>query len=75
MTRHDRHPGGADIAPNEVKTKFRPLENKYMAIAAGAGFLLALLLTDGSLLGAFGAFALIAGIGWIAHRLLRRRSG
>ena len=42
-----------------------------MAVAAAAGFLLTLLLTDGSLIAAFGALALIAGIGWAAHRLLR----
>lgn len=44
------------------------VENKYMAIAALAGFLLALVLTDGSLGAAFGALAAIAGIGWIVHR-------
>lgn len=51
--------------------KFYPVENKYMAMAAVAGFLLTLLLTEGSLIAAFGALALIAGIGWTAHRLLR----
>jgi hypothetical protein len=48
-----------------------PVENKYVAVAAAIGFLLALWLTDGSLRAAFGVLALVAGIGWIAHRLLR----
>ena len=51
-----------------------PIENKYVAIAAVAGFLLALWLTDGSMIAAFGVLALIAGIGWATRRLLRRRS-
>lgn len=42
-----------------------------MAGAAVVAFLLALLLTDGSLFAAFAALALVAGIGWVAHRLLR----
>jgi hypothetical protein len=46
-----------------------PIESKYMAGAAVVGFLLTLLLTDGSLIAAFGALGLIAGIGWVAHRL------
>ena len=45
------------------------VENKYMAIAALGGFLLALVLTDGNLSAAFGALAAIAGIGWMFHRL------
>ncbi|HMD48544.1 MAG TPA: hypothetical protein VKG79_05580 [Bryobacteraceae bacterium] len=48
-----------------------PIENKYVAIAAVAGFLLALWLTDGSMIAAFGVLALIAGIGWATRRLLR----
>jgi len=47
------------------------LENKYAAIAAVVGFLLALWLTDGSMIAAFGVLALISGIGWAARRLLR----
>jgi hypothetical protein len=35
------------------------------------GFLLALLLTGGSLIAAFAALALVGGSGWVAHRLLR----
>jgi hypothetical protein len=48
-----------------------PIENKYMAVAAAIGFLVILWLTGGSLYAAFGALALVAGLGWIAHRLLR----
>jgi len=29
------------------------------------------MLTGGNLIAAFGALALVAGIGWVAHRLLR----
>ncbi len=47
-----------------------PIENKYIAGAAVLAFLLALLLSHGSLFAAFGALALIAGIGWVAHRLM-----
>ena len=46
------------------------LENKYTAIAAVVGFLLALWLTDGSMIAAFGVLALIAGAGWAVRRLL-----
>ena len=38
------------------------------AIAAVAGFLLAVWLTDGSLMAGFGVFALIAGVGWAVRR-------
>jgi hypothetical protein len=48
-----------------------PIENKYVAITAVAGFLLTLWLTDGSKIAAFGVSALIAGIGWAVQRLLR----
>jgi hypothetical protein len=51
--------------------KLHPVESKYMAGAAVVGFLLTLLLTGGNLIAAFGALALVAGIGWVAHRLLR----
>jgi hypothetical protein len=47
------------------------IENKYMAVAAMIGFLVMLWLTGGSLYAAFGALALIAGIGWIARKLFR----
>jgi hypothetical protein len=52
--------------PND---RLHPIESKYMAGAAVVGFLLMLLLTGGSLFAAFGALALIGGIGWIALRL------
>ncbi len=42
-----------------------------MAVAAVVGFLVMLWLTGGSLYAAFGALALIAGIGWAARRILR----
>jgi hypothetical protein len=48
-----------------------PIENKYMAVAAVIGFLVMLWLTGGSLYAAFGALALIGGIGWVAHKLFR----
>jgi hypothetical protein len=51
--------------------RLHPIESKYMAGAAVVGFLLTLLLTGGSLIAAFGALALIGGVGWVAHRLLR----
>jgi hypothetical protein len=47
-----------------------PIESKYAAGAAVAGFLLTLLLTDGGLIAAFGALGLIAGIGSVAHHLV-----
>jgi hypothetical protein len=52
-----------------------PIESKYVAGAAVVGFLLALLLTHGRLVAAFGTLALIAGLGWAAHRILQRLSG
>jgi hypothetical protein len=61
----------AEIAGEPSRKKFYPVENKYMALAAVGGFLLMLLLTGGSLIAAFGALALIAGIGWAIHRLRR----
>jgi ABC-type Fe3+ transport system permease subunit len=51
--------------------KLHPIESKYMASAAVVGFLLTLPLTGGSLIAAFGVLALLGGIGWVAHRLLR----
>ncbi len=51
--------------------RLHPIESKYMAGTAAVGFLLALLLTGGSLIAAFGVLALVGGIGWMAHRLLR----
>jgi hypothetical protein len=47
--------------------KLHPIESKYMASAAVVGFLL----TGGSLIDAFGVLALVGGIGWVVHRLLR----
>jgi hypothetical protein len=48
------------------------IENKYAVIAAVAGFLLVLWLSDGSMYAAFGALALIAGIGWAVRRIFGR---
>ncbi len=45
------------------------IENKYAAIAAVIGFLLALWLSGGSLTAAFGVLALIAGVGWAVRRI------
>ena len=45
------------------------IENKYVVVAAALGFLLALYLTDGSLMAGFGILALVAGIGWAVRRL------
>ncbi len=47
------------------------IENKYVAIAAAIAFLVMLWLTGGSLYAAFGALALIAGIGWVVHKFRR----
>jgi hypothetical protein len=44
--------------------RFYPIENKYMIGAAVVGFLLALFLTGGIIIVAFGVLALIGGIGW-----------
>jgi hypothetical protein len=43
------------------------MESRYAVLAAVAGFLLALLVSHGSVAAAFGAFALIAGLGWVAR--------
>jgi hypothetical protein len=48
-----------------------PIESKYVAIAAAVGFMITLLITDGSLMSAFGVLAAIAGIGWVVHRSRR----
>jgi hypothetical protein len=56
---------------NQPEGRLHPIESKYMAGAAVVGFLLTLLLTGGSLIAAFGALALVGGVGWIVHRLLR----
>jgi len=48
-----------------------PIENKYVVVAAVVGFLLALYVTGGSLVAAFGILALVAGLGWAARRLTR----
>jgi hypothetical protein len=49
------------------------IENKYAAVAAVVAFLLVLWLSDGSLFAAFGALALIAGIGWAVRRVFGGR--
>lgn len=46
-----------------------PIENKYVVIASVLAFLLVLWLSHGSLYAAFGALALIAGVGWAARRV------
>ncbi len=48
-----------------------PIESKYVAVAAAIGFLAVLWLTGGSLYAAFGTLALIAGIGWVVHKIFR----
>jgi len=67
---HDR-----DAADGAPAGKLYPIENKYITGAAVVAFLLALLLSHGSLFAAFGALALIAGLGWVAHRILHPRPG
>jgi hypothetical protein len=64
-----------DVADGRSAGKLHPIENKYMVVAAVVAFLLALLLSHGSLFAAFGALALIAGGGWAARRLMRRGPG
>ncbi len=51
-----------------------PIESKYAAGAAVIGFLAALVLSHGSLAAALGALGLIAGLGWVAHRIFQRRA-
>jgi hypothetical protein len=50
-----------------------PIENKFVVIAAVAAFLLVLWLSHGSLFAAFGALALIAGVGWAVRRVFGGR--
>jgi hypothetical protein len=50
------------------------IENRYAAGAAVVGFLIALVLSRGSLMAGLGAFALIAGIGWAWQRVFQRHS-
>jgi hypothetical protein len=50
------------------------IENKYAVVAAVIAFLLVLWISGGSIFAAFGALALIAGIGWAVRRLSRRAS-
>ena len=60
----------AQTGPKCIWEEVRLLvENKYAAIAAVVVFLLALWLTEGSMTVAFGAFALVAGLGWAVRRL------
>ncbi len=56
---------------NHPEGRFNPVENKYAVVAAVVVFLLALVFSGGSLMAAFGALALVAGIGWVAHSVLR----
>lgn len=64
--------GGLAGPMNQVpEGKLHPIESKYVVVAAVAAFLLALLLTGGSLMAGFGAMALIAGIGWAVRRIRR----
>jgi hypothetical protein len=51
------------------------IESKYAAGAALAGFLLALLLSHGSLGAGIGVFAVIAGAGWIERKFFQQRRG
>ena len=48
------------------------IENKYAVIAAVVAFLLVLWLSHGSMFAAFGALALIAGVGWAVRRVTGR---
>jgi hypothetical protein len=66
--RHEKH---AANAPQGSSGAYRPLDNKFFVVAAVVAFLLSVLLSRGSLLAGFGALALIAGLGWVVHRLLR----
>jgi hypothetical protein len=51
------------------------IESKYAVGAAIAGFLVALVLSHGSLMAGLGALALIAGLGWAWQRIFQRRGG
>jgi hypothetical protein len=48
------------------------IESKYAVAAAVVGFLLALLLSHGSLVAGLGTLALIAGLGWAGRRIFQR---
>ncbi len=69
------HNRNNDAAGRQSSGTLHPIENKYVAGAAVVAFLLALLLSHGSLFAAFGALALIAGIGWAAHRIRQASRG
>ncbi len=69
----DRHPWPDVATPMRWRSSHVLIENKYAVIAAVVAFLVVLWLTDGSMFAAFGALALIAGIGWAARRLIGRR--
>ena len=49
------------------------IESKYAVAAAVVGFLLALLMTHGSLMAGLGVLALIAGVGWAVRRISEPR--
>ena len=49
------------------------IESKYAVGAAVVGFLLALLLSHGSLMVGLGALALIAGVGWVGQRIFQHQ--
>jgi hypothetical protein len=48
------------------------IESKYAVGAAVLGFLMALVLSHGSLIAGFGALALIAGVGWAGQQMFQR---
>lgn len=49
------------------------IENKYVVDGAVLGFLLALYVTDGSLMAGFGILGLVAGLGWAARKFTFNR--
>ncbi len=49
------------------------IESKYAVGAAVLGFLMALVLSHGSLIAGFGALALIAGVGWAGQQSFQRQ--
>ncbi len=48
------------------------IESGYAVGAAVLGFLMALVLSHGSLIAGFGALALIAGVGWAGQQMFQR---
>lgn len=56
---------------DQLEYRLHPIESKYMAGASVVGFLVPLLLTGSSLIAAFSVLALVGGVGWVAHRVLR----